>query len=337
MPSQIDTVSMAAALDVIQAALDHQVITEQALTDLEIHAHKQQAPSARIPETSLIHVWTILERHPALNGIALTIGQTINPSAKGLLASWVSQTHSLRDALNTFIDNIALMNPSEHWQLKQQNSLCELTFELPQAKHYSHLAIERSMSAMITWARFLSGDQFHLKSATFCFSKPCYESQFKTVFNCDPVFNHAQNTLTFDADLLDLPVISSNHLLKDIIEQQALAALNTISKHKSITDNVSDIIHEKLNAGEPINIDGVCTQLSISRQTLYRELKKYDTDFQTVYDDIRKSEAMKLLSQGDTKMESISLHLGFKDNSSFYKAFKRWYGMTPTQFKQRRN
>ena len=334
MPTQFHTVSMAAALDVIQAALDHKAISEQYLTELNIDAHMLQDPSVRIPETSLIDLWHALEEHPKCDGIGLKIGQIINPNAKGLLASWVSQTHTLRDALNTFIDNIALMNPSEHWQLKEQQNQCELTFELPQQKHYSHLAIERSMSAMITWARFLSGDQFHLQSACFHFSTPNYEPLFKHAFNCELHFNHTHNCLAFDAHLLDLPVISSNHLLKALIEQQALAALNAINTNKSIIEQVSQMIHQRLNAAEAISMDAICSLLAISRQTLYRELKKYDTDFQSIYDEIRKAEAMKLLKQDALKMESISLYLGFKDNSSFYKAFKRWHGMTPTQFKQ---
>jgi AraC-like DNA-binding protein len=72
--------------------------------------------------------------------------------------------------------------------------------------------------------------------------------------------------------------------------------------------------------------------LNISRQTLYRELKKQNTDFKSLFESIRKEQALLLLSSGKETIDSISLKLGYKDNSSFHKAFKRWYGQSPAMY-----
>jgi len=328
-----DTVSMAAALDLIDACLNGQLITEHELKAMDIATEQRENLTQRIPEASFIKLWHILTQHPRRD-IALLIGRTINPNAKGLLASWVSQTASLEEALTIFITHISLMNPSEHWQFKHHKKTCTLSCEIAADKNYPQQAIERSMSAMITWGKLLSGNGFTVEQVDFCCDAPSYVDTFIDTFSCNVKFNQKQNGIMFASELLKLPVLSSNVLLRDMVENKAKQALQQLHDSASLPEKVSAIIVDLMEKENDVNIQVVSDGLSMSRQTLYRGLKKHETDFQSLFNKARKHKAILLITEDKDSIDRISIKLGFKDNSSFYKAFKRWTGQSPSDFKR---
>jgi AraC-like DNA-binding protein len=307
------------------------MMSQRQLAALGLNDSASLDPNLRMPESTLVALWQALETAGKGPGIGLEVGQTINPAAKGLLASWVSQASNLREALAIFIKNIALMNPSESWTFTERGGSCLLTFDLDQNKGYPDIAIERSMSAILAWARVLSNHKFPIREAGFTFPEPEHIKPFKLIFGDQLVFKADKNYVRFDSTLLCLAVISSNELLKSLIEQQARKSLRSLEKNTPMTQKVQTHIRERFASGKAVTISTVCSDLSMSRQTLYRQLKQQETDFQSLVEAVRKSDALLLLQAG-IDSTAISLSLGYKDTSSFYKAFKRWFGTTPKAY-----
>lgn len=307
------------------------MISQRQLTALGLDDSERLSPDVRIPESTLVALWQTLEKAGKGTGIGLEVGQTINPAAKGLLASWVSQANNLREALAIFTKNIALMNPSESWTFSENAGTCSLRFRLDENKGYPDIAIERSMSAMVTWARALSNHTFPIQEAGFTFSEPEHIMPFKLIFGDQLVFNADENCVRFDSVLLNLPVISSNELLKTLVEKQARHSLRALQNSTPIEQKVQTHIRKRFASGKAVTISNVCADLAMSRQTLYRQLKQQGTDFQSLVEAVRKRDALVLLQAG-IDSSAISLSLGFKDTSSFYKAFKRWFGTTPKAY-----
>ncbi|KZY68946.1 hypothetical protein A3742_08730 [Oleiphilus sp. HI0071] len=326
------TVSAAAAVDLVELCLRYGLISDAELSALGADSVLQATPDQRIAESSYIALWDRLAQSKHAAGLGLRIGQTINPNAKGLLASWVSQTTTLGEALSVFIEHIALMNPSECWEVERHQDRCVLCFSLRHEEAYPNMAVERSMSAMLAWAKLLSGHEFPITKASFTFTKPSYIDAFYSVFGTDICFSSGQNSLEFDASLLDLPVMSGNHFLKSIIQEKAKSAWKAIGSGVSLTEQIQRQITSELDAGRGVSVMSLSDQLNISRQTLYRQLKQEGTSFQTMYDEARKQRALDQLKRNNISIQALSLELGFKDSSSFYKAFKRWYGISPKDY-----
>lgn len=326
------TVSSAAARDLYIICEKLRLAPNRILSDLGIEPSLFNDPQARIPESALIQFWQLLEQNSAKPDIGLLIGQTINPESKGLLASWISQASTLREALNIFFKNIVLMNPSESWQASQQGTLLALTLEISSQETYPVCAIERSMSALVAWARALSAHPLEINSTTFTFTPPCYVDSFRKIFGEEVYFEAKTNSLTFEASQLDRPIVSSNQLLKNLIEEKAMTALNQISNELSVSAKVKQLIDNAMSHGQTLSIEQACELLATSRQTLYRQLQQESTDFKTIYDELRKQRAIDLLNEQTNNIGVISLQLGFKDSSSFYKAFRRWTGTSPKDY-----
>ena len=323
-----NTVSSAAVRDVYQACLRLSVLPET----IELESETLTQADVRVPESTLIKLWSLLDEQKISPGIGLAIGQTIEADSKGILASWVSQANTLGEAFDIFIKNIELMNPSEAWQIAEKGSQVTLVLEHRNTQGYPISAVERSMAAMVTWAKALCGQAFPLRRVTFHFSEPDDANLFTPIFGEQVYFEAESNSLTFDKELLNLAVISSNQLLKNLMAEKAKQVLTELSDRASLAEKVALPIHNAMTQGRAINIEQVSTALAKSRQTLYRQLKQDGTDFKTIYDSTRKKLAFSLLRQANLSISSLSLQLGFKDTSSFYKAFRRWTGMSPKQF-----
>jgi hypothetical protein len=99
------------------------------------------------------------------------------------------------------------MNPTEQWQMNIEGEITQLTFTLDAEKHYPIAAIERSMSALLSWGRALSGEELQPKRVTFeCPEPECLE-QYEKVFGENIHFNHSENAISLTA-------LSSNFPLK---------------------------------------------------------------------------------------------------------------------------
>lgn len=81
-------------------------------------------------------------------------------------------------------------------------------------------------------------------------------------------------------------------------------------------------------------LEGVASQLHLSPRTLRRHLKEQGTNFQTIFNNVRKEMAIGLLKETRLSVEEISSQLNFSDTANFRNAFKRWTGMSPGAFRK---
>jgi len=323
-----NTVSCAAAQDLVDICLELDILSTKTLTELGWDRSWSNSPDSRLPESVLISLWQEIDKHDKGRCLGLRIGQTINPNAKGLLASWVSQCSNLGEALEVFTNNLVLMNASENITVHRQDSLVSLTFNIGSKQQYPTIAIERSMSAVMAWAYSLTGNELTIEKAEFSFPEPDYAHQFKQIFGHSIRFNASSNRISIKAQALELPIVSSNSLVKGIIQSKASELLSDIQGTSSTQEKVKKRIEERIKSSEPVSAELISASLGMSRQTLYRKLKEESSDFKTLFDQIRKEEAAKQLDRG-VSLSSLSLHLGFKETSGFYKAYKRWFGHSP--------
>ena len=74
--------------------------------------------------------------------------------------------------------------------------------------------------------------------------------------------------------------------------------------------------------------------LFISKRTLARKLKLEGTSFRQIRDDILSKQSAAYLKEGGMSIEAISGLLGYHDSANFRRAFKRWFDMTPDQYRR---
>lgn len=81
-------------------------------------------------------------------------------------------------------------------------------------------------------------------------------------------------------------------------------------------------------------VDRVAEQLGMSARTLQRKLRTFGTSHQELLDEMRKDLAMRYLHEPEMAVCEVAYLLGFSESSAFHRAFKRWTGTTPSEFRR---
>ena len=102
---------------------------------------------------------------------------------------------------------------------------------------------------------------------------------------------------------------------------------------KEIDERVIENIFMSANGGFP-NADKVSSDLCVSVRTFNRYLKNSGTSYRKLRDQVRRKKATDLLLTTKLPIRTVADHLGYSDPSNFTKAFKRWFGMTPNQYRR---
>jgi AraC-like DNA-binding protein len=98
-------------------------------------------------------------------------------------------------------------------------------------------------------------------------------------------------------------------------------------------DNARTVITRELNGGNP-SLEQVAAQLGLSERTLQRKLQELGTSHNDLVEQIRRDLAMRYLKEPDMAICEVAYLTGFSEPSSFHRAFKRWTGVTPGEFRE---
>jgi AraC-like DNA-binding protein len=98
-----------------------------------------------------------------------------------------------------------------------------------------------------------------------------------------------------------------------------------------VSDRVKSILRAQV--GTPMSLDDVAARLHMTPVTLRRHLVDEGCGFSELRDDVRRRAALDMVRQGHVKLETIALRLGFAEYSTFHRAFRRWTGTGPTEYR----
>ena len=119
--------------------------------------------------------------------------------------------------------------------------------------------------------------------------------------------------------------------VNDNIAIDYLACLDRSDVITGVTRKVIDLLPD----GE-CSRDKVASALGMSPGTLQLKLSQHGTNFQKLLDDTRKELGCSYVQQPTRSVTEITFLLGFNDTSNFTRAFKRWTGMSPTEYRHKR-
>jgi AraC-like DNA-binding protein len=155
---------------------------------------------------------------------------------------------------------------------------------------------------------------------------------YKAIFNCPLQFNAPVIQLFFDATILDLPLPNASPQSRQLYE--ALCEEKSIARQGgNVAWRLWQLIVE--NIASPPDMADAADALCCSTRTLRRRLLSEGWNYQQLVDQIREIHARRALSDPRLSVTQVALKLGYSDHSGFLKAFKKWTGLTPTEFRQR--
>ena len=183
----------------------------------------------------------------------------------------------------------------------------------------------------LRWMTWLVNEKVKLDHAALTSPRPAISADLNFLFSCPIRFDQDRNYICFASAYLDKPLAQNEQTLKDFFAHGAVGLLANPKEDDTLRHKIQLIIRDKVNEEFP-ELDDVANQLNMTSATLRRHLKHEGCSYQQIKDDIRRDIAIYLLSRGTLAIERIAEEVGFSEPTSFFRAFKRWTGVTPRSY-----
>jgi AraC-like DNA-binding protein len=290
-------------------------------------------PSERIPVAASLE---LLSAHVALTGdenLGLRAARTLNLGDFEVLEYAAASCRNGHEALGVIFRYIDLVNEAADFSLEINQGKAYVWLRskvrLPRASNDYQVA-----SFYLVVQRWVGSDRPTEIEVWFQHPAPADTALYREIFGNTPIrFNASDNAMVFDAGHLDRPLASAEPNLHEVLRRYADQLLHALPGAASVTNVVRKLALESL-AGHRATIEEVANRMHVSRRTLHRQLAAEGTSFKALVDELRRHLALQHLERRQIGIDEVAFALGFADSPSFYRAFKRWTGQTPQEYRR---
>lgn len=167
------------------------------------------------------------------------------------------------------------------------------------------------------------------------FRHPCRgEAQrYAEFFGCPTRFDAQQDAFFFAPDVLDLPNQLGDPAVSDFILSHLETALTALAPEVSLEAELHHHLSRALSTGVPAAAE-VARALGMSERTFYRRLSEAGLTYKAVVQTVQQDLAEDLLSRNVCSIAEVAFLTGFSEQATFSRAFKRWVGTPPANFRR---
>jgi AraC-like DNA-binding protein len=266
--------------------------------------------------------------------IGLHLGEKM-PVYKGQILEYLLlSSTTFGDGLRRVLSYQRLISDAMHGEVTESTTPFLTNYFSEHQYLTPHLA-EAMVVSLIRFLQSVSDDKF--KPTRICFTHAAKTNleEYQRVFQCPVEFNTQQFKLYFDPKILDYRSPYAEPELLSMHVQSADQHMEQLEKRDLILE-VRSQVGALLESGD-ITLERISHELSIRPRQLRHQLTLAGTSLQRIITQHRKSLSRRLLSQTDESIAEIVYLTGFSEPSTFYRAFKRWEGMTPIEYRQINN
>lgn len=161
-----------------------------------------------------------------------------------------------------------------------------------------------------------------------------HREEYERVLRCKKIEKGNKLSIEFKNSYWDEPILTANHELQKIF----ISKLNSQQKKRlnaseSFKESVRNYLMTNSYLGV-LSLEQVAANFNLAPRSLQRKLQNENTNFQELAESVKKSMAIHLLGAGEHQIKEISIMLGYNELSAFSRAFRRWTGKPPQNFRQ---
>lgn len=188
---------------------------------------------------------------------------------------------------------------------------------------------------------WLAGQRIPLEEVRFAHPRPAHAREYTLMFSDQVAFDAPFTSLGFDARVLRAPVIQNTATLRDFLRAAPQSIFLKYRNQDSWTARLRRRLRE-IDEGDddaggvdwPV-FEDLAREFNIAPTTLRRRLDAEGTSYQAIKDALRRDAAIEHLANSALSVAEIAHRLGFREPSAFHRAFKRWNGVQPGEYRVR--
>ena len=264
----------------------------------------------------------------------LLVGQHSGLHQLGLVGLLVKYSPDVGTALRSLVRHFHLRARGAVVTLGLDGDAAALGYEIVQHQSDANEQIaDGALAFLFNIMRTLCGPAWKPSEVCFAHREPADTGPFRRFSQCPLSFDAGRNVLVFDASWLNHRMPSDDPTLRELLLKQ-IDALE--AEHGAdLPSQVRSVLRTALLTRHA-SAEQVAALFSMHPRTLARQLQACGTRFQVLVDEVRFEIARQWLEQSGMDVREVAAALDYADASAFTRAFRRWSGTTPAQWRAKR-
>lgn len=317
----------------------HDEPVEPYLQQLGIEEDDLLNADLRVADADFDQLFRIAEQRLGDSNIGLHIGQSMQFQHLGIIGMLIMNCRYVHEVFDLHARYGGLVGNGLVTRYTVQDDVCCMeTRRLEGARPYCRHTYEYSFGGWWNLKSLIVGDRLQPSHIELPYPAPPVTSEHHAVYAGIPLsYGHEVLRVYFSAAYRDLALMAADSQLKQVLEAQALQRLHELQGEQADRDpfvaRVRQMIADRLAYGVP-SVEEIAGELNVSVRTLQRQLDSGDSGYKALLDLVRADLAQKYINNRALSLLDVAMMLGFAEQSSFQRAFKRWFGNTPGEYRR---
>jgi AraC-like DNA-binding protein len=294
------------------------------------------SPTLKLKLSAFCQLFEESARLTGNENFGLWFGNQFKPRDLGLWGYAAVSAPTLGSALENLVGLFRFHQECSAMRLgRGEDGLFRLEYQITAAD-----IVERRQDAELSLGMFLNffreccGARWAPEEVHFEHPKPSRAGEHESAFDAPVYFSQPTNALLFKPEILERPMPSSDLKLLAVM-QTCLEQLGSDAPPENLLlDRLRTAIRLKLPDGYPL-LEDVAEDLRVSANLVCRDLHDVGTTYKEVVENVRRDLAISYMKQRRLPFSEIALLLGYSELSAFSRAFRRWTGASPRDFRAR--
>jgi len=311
--------------DILGPLVDEVGISREVLTD----------PHVLVPLDKHCRLLELAVRSQKDGFVGLNIGNKVHPRDMGPLGYTILSSPTVLAALQSFVRYLRVYARGCEFDLQVEGASAHLNYRYTITEP---CALERRQEAECTLAmvkrslEVITSKKLELEAVGFEHPKPEDISRHKQIFEAPLYFSQEVNSLKFKSSILQRKTAHAEHRLFEVLEKHLAHVITTQVDEDDLVSKVGNIVAKSLSSGLP-GIDSVAASLYMTKRTLQRRLADEGVFYNEFADEIRRKLALQYVKNTEMPLTEVAFLLGYSQISAFSRAFRRWIGQSPMEFR----
>jgi AraC-like DNA-binding protein len=318
--------SIASMLETVGVELP--ALFEEAGVDLALLSD----PQGQYATESLSRLWEVAAARTGNPAIGLAMSHIARPSSFDVITYAIMSCPTLLPGLERLVRYTRIVSDAVILSLQEDSAGYWLNIEILGGDRPVPIQrVDFIMVTSLTFFRWLTDRNLIPVAVEWTHAPPDDQSAYREAFQCPLHFNAMADRMLFSHADVSLPLPTSNPMLVELHDRYASEYLERLDSTK-LSHKIRELLVQRLPDGDPMRGD-IAQALCLSERTLQRRLQEEGTTFHDLVDDIRRELAQRYLKQPHLSISQTAYLLGFADQSTFFRACKRWFELSPRQYR----
>lgn len=316
----------------LNAATDRGLDRAALLRQLELTEDDIRDPDNRVPVVKTMRLWHLIAKQVPDPDVGLEVGSTLTIRETGVVGYAMLHSDNLLGSVHRIVRFAKLINQradlrfedlGDRWRLEALQKPLFPDFRQP---------IDEGVMGLVTCFREIVGRDLVPAGVYFNYSSPGNSRLHRRLLGAAVHFDAPATAIELWQRDIEAATVAADENLTRYLDELAEVHLQTLPVASTYAERLQRTLWPHLSEGLP-TIREIASEMAMSARSLQRRLREEGTSFAEVVDDLRHQKAQLLLRDPYLAVYEVGYLLGYSDPSTFHRAFRRWEGTSPLQYR----